>query len=86
MRVLLNGLNQRPGGGLVVLEALARGMLSALDTLHIEAISFHTDSCEALKLIDDARICVHQPERTLGSIENFMLSRHLNRAVKKYSL
>ncbi len=82
MRILLNGLTQRPGGGLVVLEALARGLLDASNDICVDFISFSTTSCDALNRIGSDRLGVLQPKRSWGSIENFMLSRHVARALK----
>jgi len=47
--IWLNGLNQRPGGGLVVLEALATGIHAAAPEVRIEILVMHDDSFRMLE-------------------------------------
>lgn len=75
--VIINGLNIRPGGGLVVLQAICFGLMNSTENIDVTIILFNQDSYEKLSEFQSNRLQIVLVSKKYGFLENFLQARQI---------
>jgi len=84
MRILLNGLTQRPGGGMVVLQGLVSGIASASETDELVVIAYDDDVYACLKDLGLSNVQVIQANKINALFDKLVVPYRVRATALKY--
>jgi len=84
MRILLNGLTQRPGGGMVVLQGLVSGIANASKTDELVVIVYDRVVNECLSALGFDNVRVIQIDKVIDLVDKFSVPFRVRTSMMKY--
>jgi len=84
MRILLNGLTQRPGGGMVVLQGLVSGIANACTSDELVVIVYHDTVYSALQQLGLPNVQVIQANKIIDLVDKLVVPLRVRSAALQF--